>query len=241
MPAKLLENIRMFQIGELYDVANPYDYKTSTHNTASSHKIDPLGVEPDTPLFTDTVYNRWSRSMRFGYGSGIVDNSELDYTVDANDVLTISFYLKWQEANEKLHDWIQEPIYFYISRNKNVNFIELAGWNKATFQFVKITVSNPAKTAVVKIDDTVNTLNLNEAIPFNLATNSFIYIGINPNGDYGQPAMMGETPIIDDLRITIDSVEAADAKSTSYSTNRTKDPLWWYNFGFSGGSVLRIY
>ena len=244
MATKLIENIRMFQIGEIYDLENPYNYKDLTKNTTSSHRIDALGVEPETPLFNDTNNNKYSRAMRMTRGCGIVDNSSTDYTVTENDVLTISCYIWWQESNIKLNEWMQDDLYFYINRNTVVNSIQLEGFTPKTAenaQFLKIVVDNPARKITIKIDNTINEISDIDAVSFNLATNSYIYIGINPDKDFYQPAMMGETPIIDDFKLTISSEEADDSKKSVYNTPRNITPLYWNDFKQKFTSQLKIY
>lgn len=250
MATKFTENIRMFQYGEVYDLENPYDYKDFTKNTVASHQIYPLGVESDAPAFTDTTTNKYSRGMRYLRGNGILDTVEDNYDVGLNDVLTISFYIKWQEANTTLHSWMQEEIYFFMARRmtNNINdaitnkFI-LDGFdvNHIEYQFMKIVVDNPAKKVSVQIENNPVQEDSIEQVEYNLATNSFIYIGIEPDQDFVQPAMLGISPIIDDFKLTIADADSGDSKKSAYNGKRAKVPLWTQDYKQHFSSTLKIY
>ena len=295
----LQENIRMFQIGELYNL-------DSSSNSFTN--FNALGVEPDIARFEDAmepefktkikntktikvlntkaeelIASKYSRAMRFTRGSGIIDNAtnsgnyeksyskqiiqngtSASYNVGATEVLTIRFWLKWQESSASSHSWLQKPIYCILKRDgilENALILQdsdgLPLFNiTSNWYYVKIIVDNATRVFKTKIFNPIEKsetitydstpVEVSETITsksFNLSQNSYIYLGIDPYKDFEEPAMMGMTPIIDDMVITIASIEDTTGPEEAVKNSRNILPLFydWFNNQHYSKEVLRIY
>ena len=260
------EDIRMFQIGEVYNL------EPSNSSYIQPH---PLGVEPFSPKFKDdneidpsidqkNIKYQYSRSMRCNRGNGLIaSNNDTSYQVNMNQILTITSYIRWIGGDDDSHIWMQDPIYFYFKINnddpiiirlalKNGNDYEELFENTDGFQFMKIVINNASRDITISVtskdyNGTTNTLvrtvtgQLRSSKAFNLATDSFIYIGINPDKDIYQPAMKGIIPILDNLTINIDTVEDPTNIDTKFSIPRNVIPLWTKFWDQKISGFLRVY
>lgn len=244
----LKKNFRMFQVGEVYDL------EASNKDVT---KISALGVEPDVPVFQDDIEAnpdidpsdikyQYSRAMRFMSGNGIVDNLSTSYSyyVSTNDILTISFYLKWhQNVTNKVYEWRRLNIYFFINRNGTIDKFRIRAFDNSfstDYQFIKIVINNPEEKISIQVD-----ANEEESISivnkaFNLGEDSYIYLGVDPSLQDQSPALNGIVPIIDDLKITIDEQESNDQKQTNYIHERNLIPLW-IPLNLHILNILRVY
>lgn len=244
----LKKNFRMFQAGEVYDLES-----SKTDVT----KISALGVEPDVSVFKDDneidpeidpsdIEYQYSRAMRFMSGNGIVDNLSTSYSyyVSTNDILTISFYLKWHQKNTtKVYEWRQMNIYLYINRNGTIDKLRVKAFDNnfiVDYSFIKIVINNPEGEMSIQVDSNEKEYKtiINKA--FNLGEDSYIYLGVDPSLQDQSPALNGIIPIIDDLRITIDEQESNDQSQINYIHKRNLIPLW-IPLNVHNLNILRVY
>lgn len=305
----LKENIRMFQIGEVYNLNPESGRYTNFCNLGTEpeepHIID--GIEVELKEKTDnngkTVLeinktreqapaSKYSRSMLFSRGSGIIDSkspikhfsnfnenfpitkneTSADYSVSVSEVLTVRFFLKWKEKPMSSHVWLQKPIFCALQRSTPTGgggVLKLEDEHYACafkvtddWYYVRIVVNNPAGKFKIDIynpirneeDDTVTYPGIPitfsttiSARKFNLSTEqSYIYLGINPYRDFDEPAMLGITPIVDDLSITIANEEDKTGPLEAVETAHNKLPLFYHWFKeprirLVDPGILRIY
>lgn len=198
------------------------------------------------------------------YNTQIIKNgTSASYNVGATEILTIRFWLRWAETNASAHSWLQKTIYCALQRN-GINetplMLESNGLclfkTTSNWYYVRIVVDNAHRVFKIQIynpiedsetvtyDDTP--IEVSETITsqsFNLSQQSYIYLGIDPYKDFEEPAMMGMTPIVDDMVITISNTEDTTGPEEAVAKKRNVLPLFydWFTNKHYSKEILRIY